>query len=57
MLTDAQNRDYKLVSSAQKLDSYVGQEVQITVTLMDPNDPSSGEKSVRGEMPQSGTPA
>jgi hypothetical protein len=52
MLTDASNRDYKLVSSARKLDSYVGQEVRITATLMNPNDPSSDEKSVSGEAPQ-----
>lgn len=52
MLTDASNRDYKLVSSARKLDSYVGQEVRITATLMNPNDPSSDEKSVSGEPPQ-----
>ena len=52
MLTDPSNRDYKLVSSARKLDSYVGQEVRITATLMNPNDPSSDEKSVSGEVPQ-----
>lgn len=52
MLADPDNRDYKLVSSARKLDSYVGEEVRITATLMNPADSSSGEKSVSGEAPQ-----
>jgi len=52
MLTDANNRDYVLVSSARKLDSYVGQEVQLSAVNMNPSDPSSDEHSVKAEQPQ-----
>jgi hypothetical protein len=43
MLTDASNIDYKLVSSARSLDTYVGQEVRITASIINPNDASSDE--------------
>jgi hypothetical protein len=51
-LADASNTNYKLVSNARSLDSYVGREVRITATLMNPADPSSGEKSIGGGEPQ-----
>jgi hypothetical protein len=50
MLTDASNNDYKLVSTSRRsLDSYVGQEVQITAILLNANDPSSDENSATGK--------
>src|SRR5881394_3274592 len=52
MLTDANNRDYVLVSSARKLDSYVGQEVKLSAVNMNPGDPSSDEHGVNAEQPQ-----
>ena len=52
MLTDANNRDYVLVSSAGKLDSYVGQEVQLSAVNINPSDPSSGERGVSAGQPQ-----
>jgi hypothetical protein len=51
MLTDARNKDYQLVSSARALDSYVGQEVQITASNMNPSDPSSDEHGISAEQP------
>lgn len=51
-LADPSNVDYILVSSARSLDSYVGQEVRITATVMNSNDPSSDEKGVSGGAPQ-----
>jgi hypothetical protein len=45
MLTDASNTDYKLVSAARSLDVYVGQEVRITASIINPNDASSDERS------------
>jgi hypothetical protein len=57
MLTDASNRDYRLVSSARKLDSYVGQEVKITATAINPDDPSSGERGVNSGKPPNQPPA
>jgi len=48
MLADQENRDYKLVGEGKSLDSYVGQEVNITAHDVNPNDPSSGERSVSG---------
>ncbi len=52
MLTTAGNKDYKLVSSARSLDSYVGQEVQLSAVNMNPNDTSSDERGVSAEEPQ-----
>jgi len=52
MLTDGLNKDYQLVSGAGPLDSYVGQEVQITASNINPNDPSSDERSVSSGQPQ-----
>jgi len=51
MLTDAQNRDYQLVSSARSLDSYVGQEVQLSAVTVNPGDPSSDEHRVSAGQP------
>ena len=45
MLADQANRDYKLVGDAKSLDSYVGKEVKLTASDVNPNDPSSGERS------------
>jgi hypothetical protein len=52
MLADQQNRDYKLVGNGKKLDSYVGQEVKITASDVNPNDPSSDERSVNDANPR-----
>ena len=52
LLADPSNTNFKLVSSVGSLDSYVGQEVRITATLMNSPDASSGEKSVGGDEPQ-----
>jgi hypothetical protein len=52
MLTDADNRDYVLVSSARKLDSYVGQEVQLSAVNISPSDPLSDEHGLNAEQPQ-----
>lgn len=52
MLTDADGTDYKLVSSQQKIDGYVGQEVRITASNMNSNDSSSGERDVQIQGPQ-----
>jgi hypothetical protein len=52
LLADPSNTNFKLVSSVGSLDSYVGQEVRITATLMNAPDESSGEKSVSGGEPQ-----
>lgn len=55
MLTDASGTDYRLVSSARSLDSYVGQEVRITASPMNPNDPSADQISPESQVPK-GTP-
>ena len=52
MLTDAENRDYILVSSERSLDSYVGQEVQVSAVHMSPNDPTSNERGISAQQPQ-----
>jgi hypothetical protein len=52
MLADQYNRDYKLVGNGKKLESYVGQEVKITASDVNPNDPSSDERSVNDANPQ-----
>jgi len=51
LLSDPSNTNFKLVSSVGSLDSYVGREVRITATLMNPPE-SSGDKSVGGAEPQ-----
>jgi Protein of unknown function (DUF5818) len=51
MLTDASGTDYKLVSSTRALDRYVGQEVQITATPINPNDSTADEISVMAQVP------
>ena len=55
MLTDAQNRDYILVSSGRPLDSYVGQEVQLSAISIGPNDPTSNQHGIGAQQP-SGQP-
>lgn len=55
MLTDAQNRDYILVSSGRSLDSYIGQEVQLSAISMNPNDPTSTQHGIGAQQP-SGPP-
>ena len=52
MLADPSNTNYKPVSNTGSLDSYVGQEVRITATSINPADTSSDEKSVSGGEPQ-----
>jgi len=52
MLTDVSNKDYQLVSSAHSLDSYVGEEVKITASSINPSDPSSDERGISAEQPQ-----
>ena len=52
MLTDPSNRDYVLVSSARKLDTYVGQEVRLSAVNINPGDPSSDEHGLNAEQPQ-----
>ena len=52
MLTDASNTDYKLVSTARSLAIYVGQEVRITASIINPNDASSDERSAATDEPQ-----
>jgi len=64
MLTDSSNKDYILVRNARStgtvvgserapsLESYLGQEVRITATMMNPNDPSLDDSSVHGQKPQ-----
>lgn len=51
MLTDAENRDYILVSSERSLDSYVGQEVQVSAIHISPNDPTSNAQGISGQQP------
>jgi hypothetical protein len=46
MLTDGSGADYKLVSSRRALDRYVGQEVQITATPINPKDSTADGISV-----------
>ncbi|HEY1576975.1 MAG TPA: hypothetical protein VGF82_07880 [Terracidiphilus sp.] len=52
MLADQDNRDYKLVANGKTLDSYVGQEVKITASDVNPNDASSDERSQSDANPQ-----
>ena len=52
MLTDASNTDYKLVSTARSLDTYVGREVRITASIINPNDASSDERSAATDEPK-----
>lgn len=52
MLTDSSNKDYKLVSNARKLDSYVGKEVKLTASEMNAGDPSSDEHNVEAHEPK-----
>jgi len=52
MLADANNRDYVLISSSRSLDSYVGQEVQLSAVNMNPSDPASDEHDISAEQPQ-----
>lgn len=50
MLTDAENRDYILVSSGRELDEYVGQEVQLSAMTLNPNDPTSDEHGMSAQQ-------
>jgi hypothetical protein len=52
MLADPSNRDYKLIANGKSLDSYVGQEVRITASNVNPNDLSSDERSRSDANPQ-----
>ena len=52
MLADQSNRDYKLVGNGRSLDSYVGKEVRITASDVNPNDASSDERSMSDGQPQ-----
>lgn len=63
MLTDSAGKDFVLVRNArstsgksaartESLDSYVGQEVRITASPLNPNDPSLDERSVKSQQPQ-----
>jgi Protein of unknown function (DUF5818) len=40
LLAVASGTEYNLVSNARKLDAYVGQEVRVTATQINPHDPS-----------------
>jgi DNA/RNA endonuclease YhcR with UshA esterase domain len=51
MLADQYNRDYKLVGNGKSLDSYVGQEVKLTASNVNPSDPSSDERSISDGKP------
>ena len=52
LLADAAGTDYKLVSSGRELDSYVGSEVKISAVDVNPNDPSSDERSIQSGQTQ-----
>ena len=54
LLTDADNKDYVLVSNTRKLDSYVGQEVQLAAININSGDPSSDQHGI-GVQPQGPT--
>jgi hypothetical protein len=46
MLADDANRDYKLIANGNSLDSYVGNEVKITASGVNPSDPPSDERNM-----------
>ena len=52
MLADQYNQDYKLVGNGRSFDSYVGKEVRVTATDVNPNDSSSDERSMSDAQPQ-----
>jgi len=52
MLADAKNQDYILVSSGRSLDDYVGQEVKLSASNMNPSDTSSDEHGMSAQQPQ-----
>lgn len=52
MLADAKNKDYILVSTGRSLDDYVGQEVKLSASNMNPSDTSSDEHGMSAEQPQ-----
>lgn len=52
MLADQSNRDYKLVGNGESFDAYVGKEVRITASDVNPNDTSSDERSMSDAQPQ-----
>ena len=52
MLSEPSGTEYILVSTSRKLDSYVGQEVKILASDLNPNDPSSDERSILTGEPQ-----
>jgi len=56
MLADESNRDYKLIANGKTLDSYVGQEVKITASNVNPSDASSAERSRSDAQPQNTPP-
>lgn len=51
MLNSALNHQYKLTGE-RSLDSYVGQEVKIVASNVNPSDPSSDERSMSAGEPQ-----
>lgn len=51
MLNSTSNREYTLTGE-RSLDSYVGQEVKIVAYNVNPNDPSSDERSMSAAEPQ-----
>lgn len=53
MLADQANRDYKLVANGKSLDSYVGQEVKITASDVNPGGASPDERSMSDGQTQS----
>jgi hypothetical protein len=55
VLADPAGKEYKLTSrSGRQIDTYVGQEVQIIASDVNPADPSSGERSVTAGQPKNG---
>ena len=55
VLAGPTGREYKLTSrSGRQIDTYVGQEVQIIASDVNPADPSSGERSVTTGQPKNG---
>ena len=68
MLTDRSNKDYRLLRNsrsqgtapsageARSLESYVGQEVRITASTVNPSDPSLEDTSVSSQTPPNRSP-
>ncbi len=55
VLADPMGKEYKLASrNGVQIDTYVGHEVQIIASDVNPADPSSGERSVTTGQPKNG---